>query len=56
MRTLVRNVLECADKDQAQVYLREAVSYLDRVASKGIIHPNNAARKKAKLAKHVNNL
>lgn len=56
MRTLLNKVLETTDKDEAQTHLREATSYLDRVASKGIIHPNNAARKKAKLAKHVNNL
>lgn len=56
MRTLVSKVLETTDKDDAQVFLKQAVSYLDRAANKGLIHPNNSARKKARLAKHVNNL
>lgn len=56
MNTLINNVLEATDKDEAQAHLKKAMSYLDRVASKGLIHPNNAARKKSKLTKHVNNL
>lgn len=56
MRTLVSKVLEETDKEEAQVHLKEAVSYLDRISTKGIIHPNNAARKKSRLTKHVNNL
>jgi small subunit ribosomal protein S20 len=31
-----------------------AVSALDRAASKGILHPNNAARRKARLVKRLN--
>ena len=31
----------------------EAVSYIDRAAAKGIIHKNNAARKKSRLAKRL---
>ncbi len=44
------------DKKQAQKALNDAVSYLDRMSVKGIIHENNAARKKARLTKYVNNL
>ncbi len=56
MRTLVNKVLETTDKEDAEKYLKEATSYLDKMASKGIIHQNKAARRKAKLTKHVNNL
>ncbi len=56
MRTLVKKVLDTTDKEKAEVYLKEATSYLDKMASKGIIHENKAARRKAKLTKHVNNL
>ncbi len=31
----------------------EAVSVIDRAAAKGIIHKNNAARKKSRLAKRL---
>lgn len=56
LRTLVNKVLEATDKEQAQTHLKEATSYVDKMAAKGIIHDNNAARKKAKMTKHVNNL
>lgn len=56
MRTLVKNVLEATDKEEAEKYYKEATSYLDKMTSKGLIHENNAARKKSKMTKHVNNL
>ena len=56
MRTLIKKVLNETDKAKAEVSYKEAVSYLDRMSQKGIIHENNAARKKARLTKYVNNL
>jgi len=56
MRTLIKNVLNSTDKAEAAQHLKKAVSLIDRLSLKGIIHPNNAARKKARLTKHVNNL
>ena len=34
--------------------VRVAVSDLDRAAKKGVIHPNNAARRKSRLMKQLN--
>ncbi len=34
--------------------IREAISTLDRAAGKGIIHKNNAARRKSRLMKKLN--
>lgn len=56
MKTLIKNVLEMTDKEEAEEAFKEASSFLDRMASRNLIHKNYAARKKAKLAKHVNNL
>lgn len=56
LRTLINKVLESNDKEEAQDLLKEATSYVDKMAAKGIIHDNNAARKKARMTKHVNNL
>jgi small subunit ribosomal protein S20 len=56
MRTLVRNVLKNTEKDTAETSLKVAVSYLDRMACKGIIHKNNAANKKSSLVRYVNTL
>jgi small subunit ribosomal protein S20 len=35
---------------------RSAVSYINKAASKGVIHKNNASRKVSRLTKKVNNL
>lgn len=56
MRTLIKQVLSSTEKEKAEKNLKEATSYIDRLAVKGIIHGNNAARKKAKLTRYVNNL
>jgi len=56
MRTLIKNVLSSTDKESAEKNLKSATSYIDKLSNKGIIHSNNAARKKAKLTRHVNNL
>ncbi len=56
MKTLIKNTLETTDKEEAEEAFKEASSYLDKMASKGLVHQNYAARKKSKLATHVNNL
>jgi small subunit ribosomal protein S20 len=50
--TRVRHVLDTAEAEAAGP-LRLAVSSLDRAAEKGILHPNNAARRKSRLTKTV---
>lgn len=56
MRTLVKKVLNTSEKEEAEKHLKEAISLIDRLAVKNIIHPNRAARKKSQLTTHVNNL
>jgi len=56
MRTLIKKVHSTSDKSEAEQALKEAVSYIDKMSTKGILHPNNAARKKAQLTKYLNNL
>lgn len=56
MKTLMKSVLESTEKADAEKKLREAVSFIDRVSLKGILHKNTAARKKARLTNHVNQL
>jgi small subunit ribosomal protein S20 len=47
----VRRLIESAELDQAQTELTAAISALDKAAQKGVIHKNNAARRKSRLAK-----
>jgi len=56
MKTLVKKALDTTDKEQARGAVKEATSYLDKMAAKGMIHDNFAARRKSKLARHLNNL
>jgi small subunit ribosomal protein S20 len=42
------------DLEAAKAAVTEAVSSLDKAAEKKILHPNNAARRKARLLKKLN--
>ncbi len=42
------------DVDNAREWLGISISRLDRAAKKGVIHKNNAARRKSRLVKLVN--
>lgn len=52
LRTSIRKFVEAGSED-ATVKLNEAFAALDKAASKGVIHKNTAARKKARLAKKL---
>jgi small subunit ribosomal protein S20 len=57
-RAYVKNARRAIDVDaetpQTQEALQLALSYLDRAAVKGVIHKNNAARRKSRLMKRFN--
>ncbi len=44
------------DSELAAGAVGDAISTLDRVANRGVIHPNNAARRKSRLMKKYNTL
>lgn len=56
LKTQIKKFLaavSAGDKDTANKLYPETVSAIDSAASKGILHKNNAANKKAKLAKRL---
>lgn len=58
-RTYVRNakaVIESGEVEDARALTIQAISALDRAAEKGVIHKNNAARRKSRLMKRLNEL
>lgn len=58
-RTYVKKadtLIASGDKGDAEEAVREAISQLDRAVSKGILHRNNAARRKARLMARFNAL
>ncbi len=56
LRTAVKRVRQAEDAGAAQTALREAIVLLDRAATKRLMHPNQAARMKSQLARHVASL
>ncbi len=52
--TRARKLIEGNDLDAAQQAVKQATQALDRAAQKGTIHPNNAARRKSRLMKKLN--
>jgi small subunit ribosomal protein S20 len=52
MKTYVKSAMEAIeakDTEKVKAILPEALSEIDRAASKGVIHANSAARKKSTL-------
>ncbi len=56
LKTHYKRVLETESKDEVEKLYKEAIAVIDKSASKGIIHSNNASRKKAALTRHLNKL
>lgn len=50
-RTAIREAREADTPEQARAKTLAAISALDRAARKGVIHRNNAARRKSRLMK-----
>jgi small subunit ribosomal protein S20 len=58
-RTRIRRaekLIESGDAEAAATAVGDAISTLDRAAGKGVIHPNNAARRKSRLRQKFNDL
>lgn len=55
VKTSIKKVME-ADKKDASALLDQAISTIDRVCGKGIIHKNRASHQKSRLTKFVNSL
>ena len=56
LRTLIRKTREsiaAGDKTAAEANLKVATRKLDKAVSKGVLHKNNAANRKSKLAPQV---
>ncbi len=57
-RAYVKNARRAIDASvetpETEEALQRALSYLDRAAVKGVIHKNNAARRKSRLMKRFN--
>ncbi len=55
MKTAFKNALN-STKEDSDSKSKLAISAIDKIQSKGIIHKNAANRLKSRLMKHINNL
>ena len=58
-RTYIKKVIAAIDKkdlEAARAAYKEAVPVIDKIAGKGLIHKNKAARHKSRLSKHIKDL
>ena len=56
MRTVIKKVrkaIDTGDKAAAQSVFQAATGLIDRIADKGIVHKNAAARNKSRLSKRI---
>jgi small subunit ribosomal protein S20 len=56
MRTAIKKVrgaIESGDREAAKTAYQSAVPLIDRLARKGLIHKNCAARNKSRLSAHI---
>lgn len=56
MRTHIKNTVKAigaGDKAAAEIAYKEAVPVIDKMARKGLIHENKAARHKSRLNRHI---
>jgi small subunit ribosomal protein S20 len=49
-----RRLIDNGEMEDAQVAVANAIKALDRAAQQGIIHKNNAARRKSRLVRSLN--
>ncbi len=52
-RSAIRIAREAETPEEGLAATVAAISALDSAAQKGVIHPNNAARRKSRLMKHL---
>jgi len=59
MRTYIKNTIsaiESGDKSAAEAAYKTATPIIDRLARKGLIHMNKAARYKSRLNSHIHGM
>ena len=59
MRTYIKRVyyaVEAGDKNAAEQAYKAAVPVIDRMAGKGLIHANKAARHKSRMNNNIRNM
>ncbi|MFT4772209.1 MAG: small subunit ribosomal protein S20 [Cryomorphaceae bacterium] len=55
-RNAIKKLEELTDKKEAEKFLQEVKSMIDKLAKKNIIHKNKAGNLKGKLTRHVTSL
>lgn len=50
------DAIKAGDREKAQVCLKDSIKRIDKSVTKGILHPNTAARKKSRISARLKTL
>lgn len=59
MRTAIKKfdqAVQAGDKEQAQQAMAEAIKRIDKAGAQGLLHKNNVANKKSRIARAFNSM
>ncbi len=56
LRSAIKGVLGTTELADAEAKYSQAVSTIDKLAAKNLIHKNTAARRKSQITRHLNSL
>ncbi|MBC8213683.1 MAG: 30S ribosomal protein S20 [Candidatus Marinimicrobia bacterium] len=56
MKTAIKKTMALTTKENSESILKDTISIIDKVAGKGIIHKNKAARQKSRVTSYINSL
>ena len=56
MRSMIKNLMNTTDKEEASLLLNQAKATMHRLATKGIVHENFASRSIGRMERYVNSL
>ena len=56
LKTAIKRVLQSTEASEAKGHYTKAISTIDKMASKGLLKKNTAARRKSQITRHINSL
>jgi len=56
MKSAIKKVMAAKSKADAETFYGDAISIIDKLSNKGVIHKNTASRRKSQITRHLNSL
>ncbi len=56
MKSAIKKVMAAKSKADAETFYDDAISIIDKLSNKGVIHKNTASRRKSQITRYLNSL